>query len=327
MKIEKLKAGFIGIGGVAATHLKILGKHKSVDIVAVCDIVKVNAVNTAEEINAKAYTDADEMLEKETLDVVFLCVPPFAHKDLEQKIVEKGIHLMVEKPVGLNMEEVYAKQLAIQKSGVICATGYCLRYLDTVQKAKEYLIDKEIAMVRGYYLSSFVETSWYRMMSKSGGQLVEQATHIMDLIRYLNGDFKTIYANMALKVSDDIKNIDIPDVTSVSFTFENGAVGHLDCSFTQNDHRMGVELLGNKFRVMIDGTNLTILEDNNVMTYSSEVDFYEEQDNAFIEAILTGKTETILSDYTNGLKTLETTLAANESQKTGNVISITKTES
>ncbi|MEF3329779.1 Gfo/Idh/MocA family oxidoreductase [Oceanobacillus oncorhynchi] len=327
MKIKKLKAGFIGIGGVAATHLNILKKHKSVDIISVCDIAEVNAVRAAEEIGARAYTDADDMLEKETLDVVFLCVPPFAHKDLEQKIVRKGIHLMVEKPVGLNMKEVYAKQEVIRKSGVICATGYCLRYLDTVQKAKEYLAGKEIAMVRGYYLSSFVETPWYRTMSKSGGQLVEQATHIVDLIRYLNGDFKKVYANMALRVSEDIEDIDIPDVSSVNFTFENGAIGHLDCSFTQKDHRMGVELLGKNFRVMIDGTKLTIFEEENVITYSSEVDFYEEQDNAFIEAILTGRTENILSDYTNGLKTLEATLAANESQKTDNVIPITKTGS
>lgn len=321
--MAKLKVGFIGVGGIAAVHLKNLASNEDADITAVCDIVEANAKRVAEEHSAAAYTEADNMLENEELDVIFLCVPPFAHGDLEEKIVARGIHLMVEKPVGLSMEEARAKQGVIQQAGVICATGYCLRYLDTVQKAKAYLADKEIAMVRGHYISTFVETPWYRTMSKSGGQLVEQATHIADLIRYLGGDIDKVYANMALKVSNDIENIDIPDVTSVSFTFENGAVGHLDCSFTQTDHRMGVELLGKDFRVVIDGTSLTILEKDNVVTTNSEVDFYEEQDKAFIEAIVTGNTDKILSDYTNGLKTLEFTLAANESQANGNVISIT----
>ncbi|WP_066189728.1 Gfo/Idh/MocA family protein [Gracilibacillus timonensis] len=320
--MTKVKVGFVGVGGIAATHLKNLSANEAVDITSVCDIVEANAVRVGEEHQATAYTNAEEMLDNEVLDVLFICVPPFAHGDVEEKAAKKGIHLMVEKPVGLNVEEAKRKQAVIKQAGIICATGYCLRYLDTVKRAKEYLADKEIAMVRGHYISGFVETPWYRTMSKSGGQLVEQATHIMDMMRHLGGDIDKVYANMALRVSDEIENIDIPDVTSVNFTFTNGAVGHLDCSITQTDHRMGVEVLGKNFRVTIDGTGLTILENNEVVSADAEVDFYAEQDQAFIDAIVTGNTDGILSDYTNGLKTLAVTLAANESQDSGNVISL-----
>ncbi|MGN8644805.1 Gfo/Idh/MocA family protein [Gracilibacillus sp. HCP3S3_G5_1] len=321
--MKRLKIGFVGVGGIASVHLKCLANHQNVKIVSVCDIDEENAFKIAQKNNANVYTNVDDMLEKEQLDVLFLCIPPFAHSDIEEKAAKKGIHLMVEKPVGLSMKDARKKQVVIEETGIICATGYCLRYLDTVKKAKDYLEGKEIAMIRGHYISTFVETPWYRNMSKSGGQLVEQATHIMDLIRHLGGDIKTVYANMALTVSGEIENIDIPDVTSVNFTLNNGAVGHLDCSFTQTDHRMGVEVLGKNFRVAINGTELTIVENDNVITSRSEVDFYEEQDKAFIEAVITGNSDYILSDYTNGLKTLEVTLAANESQHAGKAVSIT----
>ncbi|WP_152983792.1 hypothetical protein [Peribacillus muralis] len=83
---------------------------------------------------------------------------------------------------------------------------------------------------------------------------------------------------------------------------------------------MGVELLGNNFRLSIDGTDLTIVEEDRTITYHSKVDFYEEQDNAFIEAVRSKDKSLILSDYKNGLETLRVTLAANDSQETKDII-------
>jgi predicted dehydrogenase len=318
--MEKVRVGFVGVGGIASLHLKNINNNEQAEIVAVCDIVQENALRVGSEYSANAYTDVDEMLEKEEMDALFICVPPFAHGDIEEKAAQRGIHLLVEKPVGLDMETVQKKYEAIKNSGVICSTGYCLRYLDTVAKAKEYLKDKEVAMVRGYYLGSFVQTPWFREMAKSGGQLVEQATHTVDLVRYLGGEINKVYANMSLQVSSEIPNIDIPDVTSVNVTFENGAVGHIDSAIIQPDHRSGLEILGRDFRVVIDGGNLTIIDKEATVTYKSKVDFYEEQDKAFIEAIQTNNESLLLSSYENAVKTLAVTLAANQSQQTGEAI-------
>ncbi|MGP4066419.1 Gfo/Idh/MocA family protein [Oceanobacillus sp. M65] len=262
------------------------------------------------------------MLKEEKLDALYICIPPFAHGNLEEKAAQLGIHLMVEKPIGLDVSTTENKHEIIQEAGVLCATGYCLRYLDTIVKAKEYLRDKQISMVRGHYLTSFVNTPWYREMKKSGGQLVEQATHIVDIIRYLAGDIITVHADMSLITPLGIPNIDIPDVTSVNFLMKSGAVGHLDASFIQPDHRIGLELLGNNFRLSFDGSNLTIVEEDLTITHHTKVNFYEEQDKAFIEAVRTKNKKYILSDYENGLNTLRVTLAANESQKKQKVISI-----
>ncbi|WP_197284325.1 Gfo/Idh/MocA family oxidoreductase, partial [Bacillus sp. JCM 19041] len=184
------------------------------------------------------------MLDNERVDAVFLCIPPFAHGTFEEDIAAKGIHIFVEKPVELDLEKAKKKLREIEKSGVLHASDYCLRYWDIVQKAKDFLKDREVALVRGHYLSTFVETPWYRLKDKSGGQLVEQSTHILDLFRYLGGEIAEVSAHMALQVSQDIEGITIPDITAVTTRFESGAIGQLSSTFIQTDHRMGIELMG-----------------------------------------------------------------------------------
>ncbi|MCP3738598.1 Gfo/Idh/MocA family protein [Rossellomorea sp. BNER] len=315
--MNKVRVGFVGAGGIAKNHLHNISKNDRAEVIAICDVKAEAAIHSGKEFSAIPYTNVDEMLEKEKLDALFICVPPFAHGDIEEKAARKGIHLMVEKPLGLELKTVSRKSEFIKQSGVICSVGYCFRYLDTVAKAKEYLRDKSIAMVRGHYLSAFVSTPWYREWDKSGGQLVEQSTHIVDLVRFLAGEIDEVYANMSLQVHKDIPNITIPDVTSVNFVLHSGAVGHIDSTFTQFDHRTGIELMGNDFRVVIDGTSLSIVEKDYTISYNSKINCYEEQDRAFIEAIVTGNRKLILSSFEDGLKTLAVTLAANHSKDTG----------
>jgi predicted dehydrogenase len=315
--LEKVRVGFVGAGGIANVHLQHVSKNEMAEVTAICDIHQETALRKAKEYDGAAYTNVDEMLEKEHLDALFISVPPFAHGDIEEKAARKGIHLMVEKPLGLDYQKTAKKAEIINQSGIICGVGYCLRYQDTVTKAKEYLQDKKPAMVRGHYLSTFVPAPWYREWEKSGGQLVEQSTHIVDLARYLGGEIEQVYANMSLQVHHDVPKINIPDVTSLNFVYDSGAVGHIDSTFAQFDHRTGIEVMGEDFRVVIDGGNLTIIEKDSTASFKSEVDFYQEQDRMFIEAIVKGDQNLLLSTFEDGLKTLAVTLAANHSHETG----------
>lgn len=312
-----LRIGFAGAGGIASVHLKNMKANEHVQITAISDIVRDHAERVAAEYGAAAYTDVNTMLESEKLDVLFICVPPFAHGDIEERAASKGIHLFVEKPLGLDMNTVLAKAKHIQESGVIAASGYCLRYLNTAAYAREYLQGKTIGMVRAHYMTSFVKTPWWRVMDKSGGQLVEQATHTVDMVRFLAGEIDEVYARMALTTMDDIDGMDIPDVGTVSVSFASGAVGHIDTTCIQPDHRTGVEVMGRDFRVTIDGTSLTIVDPQGTTTMTSAGDFYKLQDDAFIEAVRTGNRELILSPYEDAMKTVEVTLAANQSAANG----------
>lgn len=320
--MTKIRVGFIGAGGIGEIHLQAVTKDEQAQIVSICDISLEQAQKQAKHYHASSYTDYEEMLEKEELDAVFLCVPPFVHHEMEEKIVARGIHLLVEKPVELNIARAMRKRDHIHQAGVIHASGYCLRYLDIVQKAKEFLQGKKIAMVRGHYLTGFVPTPWYRRLEKSGGQLVEQATHTLDLMTYLGGDIKKLQARMALQVMNHIDHIDIPDVTAVQFTFKNGAIGQMASTFTQSDHRMGVEVLGKDFRLEINGRTLIINEKGKKRTFESRTNMYEEQDRLFIEAVKTKNQQLILSSYDDGVNTLIASLAANKANENDKTVDL-----
>ena len=320
----KVKIGFIGVGGIGSVHVENVSKIEDAEIVAICDVNAENAAKKAQELGlSRFYTDVDDLLESEALDGVFICVPPFAHGDIEEKVVKKGIHLLVEKPVSLNLVDAYSKLETINNSGVINASGYCLRYIDVLDQAKTYLSDKKIAMVRGHYLSSFVPTPWFREKDKSGGQIVEQATHVVDLIRYLAGDINGVYADMHLDTLKDIEGINIPDVSSVNVTFDSGAIGHLDSTLIQPDHRAAVELLGLDYRVEVSFTSVTITEKGKEKrVYTADSDFYYNQDAAFIKAIQEKDQSLILANFEEGVKTLAVTLAANKSAETSERVNL-----
>jgi predicted dehydrogenase len=312
-----LRVGFIGVGGVAKVHLKNMNDHKEVELVAVCDIDDRAVEMVASQYGAAAYTNYDTMLSSEKLDALFICVPPFAHGDIEEKAVQKGIHLFVEKPVGLDINTVVKKNNVIQQSGIITSTGYCLRYLDIAQKAKEFLQDKTIAMARGHYMTKLVPTPWWIHQGKSGGQFIEQTTHIVDLLKYFVGDINKVYADMSLHVMKDIPGIDIPDVGSVNMVFSSGAIGNVTNTFTQSDHHMGIEIYGRDYSLVMDDQSLTIKEGGDQVVTYSKGDFRQDQDHAFIQAILRDDRSLILSPYENAMDTLFVTLGANQSAETG----------
>ena len=133
------------------------------------------------------------MLEQEQLDVLYVCIPPFCHGDIEEQ-ARKGIHLMVEKPLGLDVQSVRHKAKVISESGIIALPATVCATWTPLRSPKIFLRTK-IGMVRAHYITTPVPTPWWRKKALSGG-LVEQSTHTMDLVRYLCGDITRLYADM-----------------------------------------------------------------------------------------------------------------------------------
>ncbi|GIP25734.1 hypothetical protein J23TS9_08640 [Paenibacillus sp. J23TS9] len=317
-----IRIGMVGAGIIAAEHMKHIHQNDHAELTAICDVAPGAAEKAVQQYGGTAYTNFDEMLEKEKLDALFLCVPPFAHGDMEEKAAERGIHLLVEKPLGLDMEEVRKKADILDQSGIITGSGYCLRYMESVQRAKKYLEGKEIAMVRAYRFGGLPPNVWWVDHAKSGGQLVEQTTHNVDMMLYLAGDVRKVSADMALQLCRDVPGITTPDAASVNMVFESGALGHIDTGFfPQPDGRSSLEVLGRNFRLTLEGMDLTILEPEQTTILRGKGDFYQAQDDAFIRAVETGDRSLILAPYREALRTLEVTLAANESAKTGQPVS------
>lgn len=320
-----VKVGFIGAGTIAELHLKALAKVENAKVSAIFDVNQERAQQISDTYGAVAYESAEALLDSGEVDAVFICTPPFARDGLEEAAVARSIHLLAEKPVGLQLEQARRKEQLILESGLIHSSGYCLRYLDIVQKAKEYLQGKQVDLVLAYRIGSAPPLSWWSKLELSGGQLVEQSTHQLDLIRYVVGEFHSVHAfhdvrSSMLKIDPDATAY---DVGTVSFELKSGAVGNItSTSVSKYVGRGEVEIFGDGFYVSLNGGTLHIIDDSQDITIKGREDYYYKQDKAFIEAVSQKDQSLVLGSYSEAVTTLAVTLAANESAASKNRVEV-----
>lgn len=305
-----LTVGFIGVGSIATIHLKNLTAHSDVTVRAVMDIDEEAAQAVADTHGAVVYTDGAELITSESLDALFVAVPPFAHGDYETLAAERGIDLFVEKPLGLSMESVQERQATIERAGVLTQVGYVCRYADITDKARELLEGRQVGTIDSTYWVSPPPTRWWRKRSKSGGQLVEQSTHVFDVHRYLAGEVSSVMGSGTDQLL--CEEIDFEDFTSITLRHESGAVTHISSTCATSQASFEVTIIAEDLQITLDYLNhsLTGTVDGNAISYEGGATWYERELASFLDAVHDGSNDSIRSDYLDATKTLRLTLAA-----------------
>jgi len=318
-----VRIGFVGCGGMNRAHMRSLSQIKEARLVAFCDIDGERARACAEEFGGEAFTDHRQMLKQADLDAVYVAVTPHAHGTIEIDAVRAGKAIFVEKPVNISNEEARKVQKEIEKAGVINAVGYHWRYMESTNQAVRILQGKEIAMVIGYWMGGMPGVAWWRRIEQSGGQFVEQCTHIFDLARYLVGDIKSICAFTALRALKDVPNLNVPDVGTASMEFSNGAIGTISTTcILRQGFEVGLRIFARDLMVYISGNQLTVTRPGRTETITPGDNPNLTENKVFVTAVKTKDPSKIRSTYADGAKTLAATLAAMESARTGKVIAL-----
>jgi predicted dehydrogenase len=321
--MDRIKLGFIGVGGMGQHHLKTVAQMPEAQVVAICDVNEELAQSLAAAHGGRAYGNHHDLLEKEKLDALYIAVPPFAHTDAELIAAGKGIHLFVEKPVDLSLEKAHRVRDAIRRAGVISTSGYVLRYYKVNSLLRSYLAGKKIAMISVCRWGGPIG-GWWSVMSRSGGQLVEQTTHQVDLVRYTTGkEIVSVYADYALRVMGDAPGFDIPDVYSTSMRLEDGTLVSLStaCTMRRGGGASSMSFLLDGELIEAGWTTIKSLPEPNPALdgeHGVEMDI----DRAFVDAVRTGDRSLLRIDYADAVRTLAVTLAANESAQTGKPVQV-----
>ncbi|MBI4530226.1 MAG: Gfo/Idh/MocA family oxidoreductase [Candidatus Latescibacteria bacterium] len=317
-----ITVGFIGAGGNARGHMEELRQLEGVRIAAICDVVEEIAQSAANVYGGKVYTDYRRMLDKESPTVVYISIPPYARGGPELEVARRGIHLFVEKPVALSLEKGLEICEAVEKAGIITCVGYQLRYCETTDRARAFLSNRTIAMVVVNRWGGMVTTPWWRIMTRSGGQIVEQTTHQVDLIRYLAGDIVEVHAYYALRTLYDIEGCDIPDVSIVSLRFASGAIGSISssCALTKGGGRGDLAVIVRDRILYWTHRNLELSPPGDFEELRGISGATSSIDETFTSAIRRNDRSGIRSSYRDALKTLDVTLAANRSATAGKPI-------
>ncbi len=312
----------IGAGGVAARHAQTLTGFPDATVVAIADLDAARAAELAATCGARSYADPEHMLDTSTPDAVYICVPPFAHGSPELACITRGIPFFVEKP--LSVELAVAEQIAadVREAGLITATGYHWRYADTVTEAARILAVHPPRVVIGSWLDKVPPPPWWVRQDRSGGQVVEQLTHVLDLLRVLVGEVDTVHALGTHVPRPDHPDSDIDDVTVATLQMTSGALGTLTASsLLRHKHRAGLEIVADGLALELTETTLTVGRNGSPTTRSPGNDAKIAVDRAFIDAV-TGRGNDVRAPYAEALLTHRLGLAVAESAATGRPVTL-----
>lgn len=224
-----LKVAVIGLGDVSKVHLQAVQANPNAELTAVCDIDET-LKDTVPNVNF--YTDYQEMLEKEVLDCVHVCLPHYLHYPITKACVEKGIHVLQEKPLALNVDEG-AALVRLEEENKNVKIGICFqnRFNETFEKLQEIVSSGEYGKVVGikglvtwHRPKEYYETKPWRGQMKyaGGGVMMNQSIHTLDLMQLIGGKIKTIKGSITNLLNYDIE---VEDTASANIQFENGASG------------------------------------------------------------------------------------------------------
>ncbi|MFU8847790.1 MAG: Gfo/Idh/MocA family protein [Opitutales bacterium] len=318
-----MKIGIIGTGWVAEKHLAALQKIEAADLVAIAGRNQARAQELAAPSGARCYVDYLPMLERESLDAVFILLPPHLHGDLERACAEHVGAVLIEKPITTSLEQAQAINAYFKKAGTLVSVGYQNRYRESAQRARACFTEATPGILaNGWWIEQMPPPPWWRRMEQSGGQFVEQCTHLVDLSRYLMGEIVEVSAYRTNGFMSEVPDLSVDQGMVVNARFASGALGsYCTGCFPLGGHALegiSLNLSTPEHRVVFETWDFkgTIHSgDGEVTDLPATEDAFLVQNRAFLDAVAKKDPTAILSDYDDAMRTLAVTLAANESAR------------
>ena len=325
----KLRIGVIGTGRRGKDHLRRLAEMDNVEVTAICDILPDVAAEAAKIGNSRAYLDYREMLEQEKLDAVVVATPTPVHGDPTVLALEAGLAVMCEKPLAWTLKDALRIVDAADRTGQICETGYQWRHDPSIPEALERLGDSGIALVRGTWYHTVPLVDSIRDVKTGGGQVFDQSTHTMDLARLFAGDVKMLYGAYTLNARSkaDFDNHDNWDGYAVTMQYASGAVGSFAGTyalFLGHGEPVVLDIVGSEILIKFLGDKVVVVTPDGREELGLEMEAFTAQSDImgdFVKAVQSGDRSFIKSPPADSIKSLATTIAANLSAQTGDLIS------
>lgn len=227
--LKKLRVGIIGCGRISVRHIGSAMLLPQAVLVAVCDIVREKAEGYAKECGAKAYSDYREMIEKENLDCVHICLPHDLHVSVAEYAFKHGINVLSEKPMAINYADAEHAVKTADENGVLYGVIFQCRYNDASVFVKKALESGKLGNIKSassiltwsrsddYYSGSDWKGTWDK---EGGGVVIDQAIHSIDLVNWFIGEKpEAVSASMAIRGH---KSICVEDTAEGLIEYESG---------------------------------------------------------------------------------------------------------
>jgi UDP-N-acetyl-2-amino-2-deoxyglucuronate dehydrogenase len=344
MTAAPIRIGLIGCGRISDRHIEVLTNLESARLVGVTDIIKDRAEAKAGKKGIPVYTSLDELIEKGKPEIISILTPSGDHPERAIEVAARGVHVIVEKPMALRLDDADRMIDACDRAGVKLFVVKQNRYNLPVQELRK-AIDRGrfgklvLGTVRVRWCREqkyYDQDAWRGTWAMDGGVLSNQASHHIDLLHWMMGPVETVMAMSATQ----LVNIEVDDTAVAVLKFASGALGVIEATTATRpkDLEGAISILGEKGSVEVGGFavneirhwNFTAPEEGDAAILSNarsnppnvygfgHREFYK----AVIENLTTGKRENSLVDGLEGKRSLELINAIYESVETGKAVEL-----
>lgn len=343
-----MKYVLIGCGRIAPNHIHAALENR-LDIAAVCDILPENMVGLLREFNLqnqniKRYTDYKKMIDEVRPQVAAVATESWQHAEMALYCIDRGIHVIIEKPMAMNMKDADEIIRRSAEKGVKVCVSHQNRFNQAIQKTRKALeaghfgrLSHGAVNVRWYRDKAYYDQAeWRGKWAKDGGTLMNQCIHGIDLLRWMFGDeVDEVYGATRRQFHDYIEG---EDLGMAIVKFKNGAVATIEG--TVNTYQQNLEetlfISGEKGTVKIGGPCVNTIE---VWDFADAIEnnkgFVEPTENIygnghvslyadFIDAVQNNRKPYV--DAVAGRNALEMVLAIYKSQKEGKPVKLPLTD-
>lgn len=329
-----LRLGILGCGNFAHQHAAIIAALPGrAALVAFCGRNEEKTRTFAQQYapgRSAVFTAHAEMFARAKLDAVLICLPPYGHTDEVELAARYGVHVFIEKPIALKSDAAWRMVEAAEAAGVRTQVGFMLRFGAAIEHYHQLQHEGrtgETGLLTARYFCHALHAPWWRRREKSGGQILEQVIHLLDLFRFLGGEPAAVFSRQANLFHRNVPDYTVEDVSATLITFRNGGLGVIAATNNAipgkwtHDYR----IVAHRMTAEFQGPNRATFTPTGEppgppIEVAADRDFRREQMLDFLQAIETGgPTRTPIRE---GAKTLDLALAACRSAAEGREITL-----
>lgn len=215
-----MKVAVIGVGAMGRNHVRVCAELPDVELVGVADVDAQAAETVARRFSARAYANYLQLLDEQKPDAVTIAVPTVDHLDVALQVIQRGIHLLIEKPIAFSVEEGRRVIAAAEQAEVRLMIGHIERFNPAVIALKTHLAKGELGRV--FQIDAHRQGPFPARV-KDVGVVIDLAVHDLDVMRYLSGvEVVRVYAETEQRIHSSRE-----DLLTGLVRLDDGSIGTL----------------------------------------------------------------------------------------------------
>lgn len=267
--MNSINVGVVGVGNMGSAHAANIykGLVPGMTLKCICDIDPGKIKKAAEffDDSVVCFSDYDEMLESGLLDAVIIATPHFCHPKMTMDALKHGIHVLCEKPVGVDAEVVKEVNSIAAKSDKTFAIMFNQRTNPLYKRLKTIVQNGELGVIKRFV---WIINNWYRTQyyydsgdwrgtwnKEGGGVLINQCPHNLDIWQWILGMPKRIRANCEEGKYHDIT---VEDEVTIFAEYENGSMATFITSTGEYPGTNRLEISGSLGKAVVEDGKLTL---------------------------------------------------------------------